>query len=412
MIVQQQLYQHTFANGLTLLAERMDHVRSAAVYIQIPAGCVYDPPSNLGLARVLSELITRGAGKRDKRELTTEFDRLGIDHGESVGLMSMPFWASTLARNLPLALRLLADIIRRPHLPEEELEACQEQALMDLSSLEDEPSSRVRVALRKHLYPAPLSNDHRGTEEGVASLTLPTLRAFYEQHFHPQGTIIGVAGNISWQPLLDLVGELFGDWKGSSGVPIQLGPEPSKRAHLHKELEQTQIALAYRSVPIGHPDYYQAVGAVEVLSGGMGARLFTEIREKEGLCYSVGAGHTTLKDRASVMAFAASLNHQAQRTLDKLIEELQRLPRGIDEEEVERVRVGQKTALIMSQESTGGRAASLVNDWYFLGRIRRFEERLAAINALTPASILAHLERFPPGDFSIVTLGPKPLIAS
>jgi predicted Zn-dependent peptidase len=116
-----------------------------------------------------------------------------------------------------------------------------------------------------------------------------------------------------------------------------------------------------------------------------------------------------LKDRGAVIAFAASLNHQAQRTLDKLIEELLRLPKGIDAEEVDRVRVGLKTSLIMEQESVSARAGGLASDWYYLGRVRPFEEVQAAIEGLTPESILAHLHRHPPRDFRVVTLGPNAL---
>src|SRR5262249_56969881 len=99
----------------------------------------------------------------------------------------------------------------------------------------------------------------------------------------------------------------------------------------------------------------------------------------------------------------------AQRTLDLLFQELTRLPKGVTEEEVQRVRVGLKTSLIMQQESTSARAGSLASDWYYLGRVRSFDEIQAAIEQLSPASITEHLQRHPPADFSVVTLGPKPL---
>src|SRR5437660_8437190 len=92
----QEVFHHTFANGLTLLAERMEHVRSAALNFLVPAGCVYDPPGQLGIASLLSELITRGAGARDSRELTLTLDGLGLDRDESVGAMHMRFWGATL----------------------------------------------------------------------------------------------------------------------------------------------------------------------------------------------------------------------------------------------------------------------------------------------------------------------------
>jgi len=410
--VQQQIYQHTFANGLTLLAERMEHVRSAVMYLMVPAGCAHDPPEQLGLAGVLSEMITRGAGPRDSRELTMALDNLGLDHSESVGLMHMAFGGGTIACNLPKGLEIFADILRRPHLPEDELESCQELALQNIASLEDEPGSRVMVELDKHFYPTPISNDQRGTVEGIEALDIDSIRRYHQKFFRPGGSILSVAGNIQWEPLLEQVQRLFGDWQGAAPTALTLGPEPEKHVHIDKELEQTQIALAYPSIPVAHEDFYAAMGAANILSGGMGSRLFTEIREKEGLCYSVDASFQPLKDRGAMVASAASLNHQAQRTLDKLLEELRRLPQGIEEEEIQRVRVRLKTSLIMQQESPSKRATAMASNWYYLGRVRRFEEVEAAVNGLSVKSILDHLHRYPPKDFSIVTLGPSPLTHS
>jgi predicted Zn-dependent peptidase len=402
-----EVNQHTFANGLTLLAERMEHVRSAALNFLVPAGCVYDPPERLGIAAVLADLLTRGAGPRDSRALTLALDNLGVDRSESVGLMHTRFWGATLARNLPAALEIYADILRRPHLPDDEVDAVRALALQDLRGLEDEPRAKVLVELRKHYYPAPLSNDHRGTAEGLGRITADDLRRHHRRLFHPRGTILSVAGNVEWGPLRDQVGRLFGDWEGGAEEPVRCGPQPVGRAHLAKELEQTQIGVAYASVPVGDAGYYDALGAVNVLSGNMSSRLFTEIREKEGLCYAVWATYQTLKDRARVICYAGSRNDRAQRTLDLLLRELRRLPEGVEADEVERVQAGLKSSLIMQQESTAARALSLASDWYYLGRVRSFDEIQAAIDGLTPDSIGAHLRRCPPRDFTIVTLGPQ-----
>ena len=406
-----EVYQHPFANGLTLLAERMEHVRSAAFNFLIPAGCAHDPPDQLGIASVLADLITRGAGSRDSRQLTLALDNLGLDRGESAGVIHMRFWGATVARNLPAALEIYADILRRPHLPDEELEAVQSLALQDLRSLEDEPRSKVFVTLRKHLYPTPLSNDRRGTVAGISNLTIDSIRKHQQRWFRPSGAILSVAGNIQWNALRDQVERLFGDWKGEADGSLTFGPEPTRRAHVTKELEQTQITLAYPSVPIGHPDYYAALGAVNVLSapGGMSSRLFTEIREKRGLCYAVSAGYETFKDRAHVIGYAGTTNERAQETLDVFLAELRRLQEGIEAEEVERIQAGIKSSLIMQQESTGARANFLASDWYYLGRVRDFDEIQSAIDGLTPENILEHVRRCPPRDFTIVTLGPKPL---
>src|SRR5437660_11719711 len=155
----QEVNHHTFDNGLTLLAERMDHVRSAAFNFLIPAGSVYDPPNQLGMGSLLAEMITRGAGERDSRELSLALDGLGLDRDESVGAMHLRFWGATLARNLPAALEIYQDILRRPHLPQAEIEPVQALALQDLQGLEDEPRQKVLIELSKLHSPSPLAHD-------------------------------------------------------------------------------------------------------------------------------------------------------------------------------------------------------------------------------------------------------------
>lgn len=405
----QEVHQHTFANGLTLLAERMPHVRSAAFSFSVRAGCAYDPPDRVGLGGMLTELIVRGAGERDNRALTLALDSLGLDRSESVGTMQMYFGGSTLARNLPAALDIYADVLRRPHLPEEELEPAKNLAIQDIQGLEDEPQSKVMVELRKRYYPDPLGRDHRGTEESIGALTIAEVRAQYQRFFQPDGIILAAAGDVDWASLKDQVGRLFGDWKANPPPALKIGPDQPKSGHIEKELDQTQIAIAYPSVTMDHPEFYAARGAVGVLSEGMSSRLFTEVREKYGLCYAISARFEAMKGRGNVVGYTAGRPEVAQELLDRTLHELRRLADGIDDEELQRVKAGLKSALIMRQESTGARAGALASDWYLLGRVRPTAEIQAAVDALTPAKLLEHLRNHPAKSFTVVTLGPKPL---
>ena len=405
----QQVYQYTLPNGLVLLAERMDHVRSAAINFLVPAGSAFDPPGKLGVASVLAEMITRGAGDRDSRELALALDNLGVDRDESVGAINMRFWGSTLARNVPAALDIYADIIQRPHLPEEELEPVQALALQDIQSLEDAPQSKVMVELRRRYYPPPLNKDRRGTAEDIEALTIDAVKAQFRKFVRPNGSILSVAGNIEWEPLKAQVERLFARWEPGESAEIKPEPHTPTSAHIHKDTQQTQIALAFPSVPVTDPDYYNARAAASVLSGGMSSRLFTEVREKRGLCYSVYAFHETFKTQGTMMAYAGTREERAQETLDVTLAELKRLKDGIEADEIDRVKAGLKSSLIMQEESTSARAGAIATDWYYLGRVRPFEEIQAIIDGLTPAKILSYLERCPVRDVTLVTLGPTPL---
>ncbi len=146
-----------------------------------------------------------------------------------------------------------------------------------------------------------------------------------------------------------------------------------------------------------------------VLSGGMSARLFTEVREKRGLCYSVHASYHTLLDRGAVFCYAGTSAERAQETLDVTMGELVRLRAGIEDHELARLKARIKSALIMQQESSSARSSSLARDWYHLGRARTLDEVGGLIDALTCASINAYLAEHPPRDFTVVTLGPGAL---
>jgi predicted Zn-dependent peptidase len=244
---------------------------------------------------------------------------------------------------------------------------------------------------------------------GLEIINLDDIRQCHAALYRPNGTILGVAGRINWDELRMLVGKLLGDWQQVNPPAVKEDPRNTRHEHLTHESNQTQIAIAWDAVPYNHPDYYQVVGAVGVLSGGMSARLFTEVREKRGLCYSVYATMHSLKHRGSVLCYAGTGAERAQETLDVTLSELVRLAEGITADELGRLKARIKSGLIMQQESSSSRSGSLARDWYHLGHARTLQEVGALVDQLSPESINHYLAANPPRDFTIVTLGPSPL---
>jgi predicted Zn-dependent peptidase len=406
---------HEYSNGLVLLAETMPWVQSAAFTLLLPAGAAYEGADGLdlkgGAATMAAEWITRGAGPRDSRELLTALDNLGVSHAESAQTVHTSLAGATLGRNLELTLEIFADIVLRPHLDDDEIEPIRALCLQNLRSLEDDPGSKVIYELRRRHFPDPWGRPSPGTTEGVSALSPADLRQFLKTTYRPNGAILGVAGAIEWPRLRDAVGRLFGDW---AAVPEPRVPQRNvgpRRDHILRETQQIQIGLAYPAATVASPDYYRARAAVAILGGYSSARLFTEVREKRGLCYSVYAAYEGQLDRAAMICYAGTSADRAQETLDVMLEEIGRLSRdGVAPDELDSMRAGLKSSLIMAQESSMSRSGALASDWFFLGRVRPIEEIAAELDALVPESVSDYAALFQnPRDLTILTLGPSAL---
>jgi predicted Zn-dependent peptidase len=411
--------RHEYENGLVLIAERMPAVQSAAFTLLIPSGAANEEASELnlggGAATMVAEWIARGAGSRDSREVLTELDNLGVSHSESAQTVHTSLSGATLGRNLESALEIFADMVRRPRLDDDEVEPIRALCLQNLRSLEDDPGTKVIYELRRRHFPSPWGRPSVGTPEGVAALSPHDLRRFFDRTYRPNGAILGVAGAIDWPRLRDTVGRLLGDWKPLPAANIAERPTGPRRDHITRETQQIQIAMACPAATVDSPDYYRARAAAAILGGYSSARLFIEVREKRGLCYSVYSTYEGQRDRAAMICHAGTSADRAQQTLDVMIAEIDRLAAGgIVADELDTMRAGLKSSLIMTQESSMSRSAALASDWYFLGRVRSLDEIAAALDSLTPASVseyAASLAGAGNGRYTLLTLGPTPLSA-
>ncbi len=397
-------------NGLTVVAEHLPHVRSAAFQFLVPAGAITDPDGREGTSGVLEGLCYRGAGERDSRQLSDALDRLGVQRGGGAELEYASFGGTLLADDLQQALELYADILRRPRLPEDQFPAEQALALQKLERIEDSPAEKLFLNLRRAYYPGSYGRTALGTMEGLQELTAGEVRADHARRYRPRGAVLAVAGRFSWGTLAETIRRLFEDWDGAA--PELPSPDTAGRVHyrhIPQETNQEQIGVMYPTVPLEHPEYYRMRMAVEVLSGGMASRLFTEVREKRGLCYSVRAMAHTVKGAGAILAYAGTTPERCQETLDVLIAELKRLEEGVTDEELARARTGVLSALVMQSEATRARALSIARDQFLLGQVRTMDEIRAGVERVTPQGILEHLRQHPARDFTIVTLGPEAL---
>jgi len=399
--------KHMLKNGMVVLGEPMEAVESVAFGFMLPAGTACLPDGCCGASNVIADWIFRGAGDKNSRQLSDAIDGLGLVRGRSVGSSHISIGAALESGNLAEALDLYADIILRPSLKDDQFELARQLAIDEVLSLDDDPRHKVMLKLREQFYPSPLGRSTVGDIEELKALTAHISRQVVKDKFNLSQTIFTVAGKYDFDTVCERIEGLFESEQQKSVESVTLDPKQGKYTHIDNNGAQVHIGLMTGTVKPADEDYYNARVAISVLSGGMSARLFTEVREKRGLCYAVGARYHGLKQAAGVMCYAGTTPDKAQETLDCIIGEFNRLGEGITEDEITRAKVGLKSSLILQSESSSSRAGAIGSDHYILGRVRSLDEIKDKIEAISVDSVLAFLRANPFGEFTVVTIGPK-----
>jgi predicted Zn-dependent peptidase len=406
----QTIQQHTFSNGLTLLCEPMSGVQSAAMTLLTPAGIASQPADRQGVAPVLAEMMQRGAGGKSARDHSDALDRLGIQRGVESQSRYLRIGATMIGFKVAEALPLLLDMLRAPNLDADQLAPSVDLSLQALDALADEPQRRAMLELRKKHYPGPINRSPYGERTDLQGLRNDDVRAFWADRFKPQGSVIAFAGAVDFESLCDLIEQELGGWEGqakAAEVPKQ--DERAQASHETADTTQVHIALAYRAVELTHPDRVLQQAVAAVLSGGMSGRLFTEVREKRGLCYAVSASYAGMRERGDMMAYAGTTAPRAQETLDVLVQELRRIHEGVSDAELQRALVGMKSRLVMQGESSGARASSIATDHLVYGKPRSLQEAAEEVDAVTLERVNTFLQTHVAQAMTVVTLGPEPL---
>jgi len=402
-----KLDTYRLPNGLMLLGEKMEHVKSVSFLMLTPGGAAVLPDGCCGAASVLSEWLLRGAGGRNSRQFVDALDGFGIHHSASVSANHLTFNAALEAGNLEPAIDLFADMLLLPHLETDQFEPSRQLAIQELQSLDDDPRDKVMLLLHEQYYPDPFGRPGQGKLDELEAMTASTCAAIVGQLFDPSQMIVALAGCYDFEKVCRQIETRLGG--PGQRRPSTLRPVVGSRRYSHypNDGAQVHIGLMTEMTPISAGNYYEIMAAVAVLSGSMSSRLFTEVREKRGLCYAVGAQYHTLREYAGISCYAGTTPDKAQETLDVAWEQFRRLKDGITEDELQRAKVGLKSSLIMQSESTGSRSAGIASDYFLLGRVRPLEEIRDAIEGLTVASVTGFLRQHPFETFTAVTIGPK-----
>lgn len=405
----EKIESYILPNGMTLLGQFVAGVESASFSFLFPGGNALIPDKACGAAVVLDDWMFRGAGPYNSRQLIDALDGLGLHRQSGPSAESLSFSASMEAGNLIRAIELYAEILLRPRLEEEQFEPGRQLALQSLAALDDDPRQKVSFELYEQFYPDPLGRPSVGKEQDLRGLQPEQTRQIKSALFDGSGAILAVAGKMDFNKVCRRVEDLFAQAPAIKSPPPPLRPALRGYRHIPNEGAQVHIGFMTEVPPLGSPAYYQILAAVSILSGGMSSRLFTEVREKRGLCYAVGARYHSHRQIAGISGYVGTTPDKAQQTLEVTLGEFRRLCRGIAQDELDRAKVGLKSSLIMKNESTSARAGHLASDRFYLNRVRPLEEIRDSIESLTVQSVQEFLSGCGFEEFTLVSIGPKPL---
>jgi predicted Zn-dependent peptidase len=412
MTIQTPIRQQVLPNGLSVVHEAMPWLGSVSFALLLPLGSVNDPKGQEGSASVLTDWLYRGAGELSSQAFSDKLDDLGIRRGGGTGKEFSTFSASLLNRSFAASLELYATMLRQPRLEPDEFEPARLLSQQELASLDDNPTQRLFETLSMRYFASAHGKSSYGTAEGLANLSVASVQQDYQKRISPKGAILSVAGGVSWDDVLKFSEKFFADWQGEVVYQPEVRLNVAHQDHIEQDIAQVQIGVAFEAVAPGKAGWYENALALNVLSGGMGARLFSEVREKRGLVYSVTAVSRAIRNFGYTLGYAGTTPERAEETLKVLLHELSRLSEGVSADELERARTGLLSQLIMQGEYSGARASALAKDTFLLGAPRSMEEIKAALVSISLQDLNGYLSEHYKPQFTVLTLGKKALEVS
>jgi len=413
--------------GIELAVMPMAHRPIVAMEIRLFAGYAFERPECLGVAHVLDEAITKGTAKRSGRALNDAFDEIGAAHSSYAGRETAGFSCVCLPEFIEPAIQLHAELIRTPTFPEDACQVAVDLTRQALAALDDDPQELAKKLLHRRVYGEPLGRHALGESESLDRIDRDRILEHWRRFFSARQMQVGVAGAVDPNEIADLCDRAFAGFES----PAKPGPDtdpgagadpgagtqrpalplyftPGRRHH-EKDVEQEQIAICFPGAQVTDDDFPVERVLLGVLAGGMSGRLFTEVREKQGLVYWVGAWGDHPRNGGMLHVGASTTPQRVDQTYSTLLREINRLAEDLTDDELRRAITGIVTQAQTRGDVTRSRAARLAGDLFYYGRPVPLEEKLARVKAVTVNDVQRYLEAHPRDRLGVVTLGPREL---
>lgn len=381
--------QSRLPNGLRVVSHEMPHLGTVALGVWVASGARHEAVAEHGISHLLEHMAFKGTSRRSARDIAEEIEHVGGDLNAATSLDTTCYYARVLKDDIGVALDILADIIQNPLYSTDDLEREREVILQEIASTKDSPDDTVYDLFQDAAFPGQaLGRPILGTPESVTSFSADHLRAFLDLRYRAGSMVLSAAGNVSHEALVKQAEQLFG------GLPpgVTPGATPARyvggRKTSCRVFEQAHVVMGYRGLAYNDPAFYAAQVYSGLLGGGMSSRLFQEVRERRGLCYSIYSSAWGLADTGLLSVHASTGPETLRELVDVIRQELARsVSEKPDEREIHRAKAQLKTGLLMSLESSASRAEQMARQLLAFGRLLSPEELIERVDAVTAESV-------------------------
>jgi predicted Zn-dependent peptidase len=398
-------------SGITIVGERMESVRSAAIGVWIRVGSRHEASAEAGMTHFLEHVVFKGTGRRDALQIALAIESVGGHLDAFTGREVTCFNARVLEEHLDLAVDVLSDLALHPRIDPVEVEKEKGVIIEEIHNYEDTPDDRVHdlfsdVVWRGH----PLGNRILGTEESVRAFSREAIAGYHARHYTAPNLLVSIAGRFDWDRVVSLVESNFGN--AAAGSPERQLPAVTEGRgviHHQRDLAQQYLCVGGAGLPHEHPDRYALVLLSTLLGGGMSSRLFQRVREQEGLAYSV---YTYADSYSDAGIFCASMSVQpvhGRKAVRATLEEFDRVAEeGVPAEELQSVKAQLKGNLLLGLESTTNQMTRLARAEIYSGRYVSVDELIACVDRITEADVKRLAREVVARDsLCLVALGPS-----
>ncbi len=382
----------TLDNGLRVLTETMPHTRSVSICIFIGVGSRYEADSQAGVSHFIEHLLFKGTQKRaNAREISVAIEGVGGVVNAGTDKELTVYWCKTARPHFPLALDVLADILLHSRFDPDDIENERRVIIEEIRLERDSPSQLVNMLIDELLWPGhPLGRDVAGDEGSVSGISREMMLGYLSQHYLPANTVVSIAGGLKQAEMVNAVNQALGSWAGGKTHPgYQAYKErPFPRLKIErKETEQAHLCLGLGGLSLLHPKRFILDLLNVILGEGMSSRLFTEIRDRLGLAYSIHSYADHLLDSGDVTIYAGVEPANLRVAIEAVLEQLARLKESVPEDELVKAKELAKGRLLLRMEDSRSVAGWMGGQEILTGRILTVDRVTRIIDAITADEI-------------------------